>query len=99
MYTFFRDPKFYPNPSIFRPERFIDEEQKDRPKCTFLTFGDGPRVCLGTRFAMIQTKVAILHIALNFHIKISQHHKPIIIDPKSIISYPKDGILLQFESR
>lgn len=97
--SFFRDPKYYPNPTEFQPERFSEEERNNRPKCTFLTFGEGHRVCLGMRFGIMQIKMALAHVILNFHIKLSQHHKPIVIEPKSTISFPKDGILLQFELR
>ncbi|XP_055303189.1 cytochrome P450 6B1-like [Sitodiplosis mosellana] len=93
------DPKYYPDPEKFIPERFNEEEQRNRHKGTFLTFGEGPRICLGMRFAMLQLKIALAYITLNFHIKVSPRHKPIVIDPQTILSYPKDGILLQFDSR
>lgn len=94
-----RDPKYYPDPNEFRPERFNEEEQRNRHKGTFITFGEGPRVCLGQRFAMLQIKIAIAYISLNCRIKISPRHTPIVLDPKAIVLYPKDGILLQFEQR
>lgn len=98
-YGFNRDPKNYPDPEEFKPERFSDEEQRNHHKYTFLTFGEGNRVCLGMRFALFQTKIALAHIALNFNIKLSPSHKPIVLDPQSMLSYPKDGIILHFESR
>jgi len=42
------DPKYYPNPDIFDPERFSPEEIAKRPNGTDLSFGDGPRICIGT---------------------------------------------------
>ncbi|XP_031625910.1 cytochrome P450 9e2-like [Contarinia nasturtii] len=93
------DPKYYTDPEKFKPERFNQEEQRNRHKETFLTFGEGPRICLGMRFAVLQMKVALVRIALNLHIKLSPQHKPIVIDTQSLLLYPKDGILLQFESR
>lgn len=41
------DPKYYPNPHIFDPERFSPAEKSKRPSGTELSFGDGPRLCLG----------------------------------------------------
>lgn len=38
-----RDPKYYPSPEKFEPERFNEEEQRNRHKATFLGFGEGPR--------------------------------------------------------
>lgn len=62
-------------------------------------FGEGPRICLGMRFAIAQVKVALAHIVRSFRIKLSPNHKPIVIDPQTLLSYPKDGILIQFEAR
>lgn len=47
MYSIHHDPKYYPNPDIFDPERFSPEEKAKRPSGTQLSFGDGPRLCLG----------------------------------------------------
>jgi cytochrome P450 len=42
-----RDPGRWPDPDEFRPERF------DAPpsRSSYLPFGDGPRMCVGNRFA------------------------------------------------
>lgn len=42
-----RDPEFYPNPELFDPERFSDEEIRKRDHYTYLPFGEGPRNCIG----------------------------------------------------
>lgn len=42
------DPKYYPDPETFNPERFSKEEIAKRPKGTFIPFGLGPRQCIGT---------------------------------------------------
>lgn len=51
------------------------------------------------RVAKVQLKVALAYITLNFRIKLSPKHKPIVIDPKTLLSFPKDGIFLRFEKR
>lgn len=47
IYSIHHDPKYYPNPDTFDPERFSAEEKSKRPNGTFLPFGDGPRHCIG----------------------------------------------------
>lgn len=47
IYSLHRDPKYYPNPEVFDPERFIEGNKSSRPHGTFLPFGDGPRICIG----------------------------------------------------
>lgn len=46
-YSIHHDPKYYPNPEVFDPERFTEENKASRPHGTFLPFGDGPRICIG----------------------------------------------------
>lgn len=99
MFLYFRDPEYYPNPKRFVPERFFPDEQRNRHKGTYLSFGDGPKNCLGLRFALSQMKVALAYVVKNFRIKLSPNHKPIVADPQTILNYPKDGILLEFETR
>lgn len=42
-----RNPALYAQPNQFRPDHFSEEEVSARPRSTFLTFGDGPRMCIG----------------------------------------------------
>lgn len=52
-YSIHHDEQFYPNPKKFDPERFTPENIEARPPFTYLPFGDGPRMCIGTYFKNI----------------------------------------------
>jgi cytochrome P450 len=41
------DPQYFPEPKIFDPERFREENKGSRPKYTYIPFGDGLRMCIG----------------------------------------------------
>lgn len=41
-----RDPKYFPQPELYRPERYSDTvPQYDTD--AYIPFGDGPRACIG----------------------------------------------------
>lgn len=67
------DPKYYPNPEIFDPERFSDENKGNIQSGTYFPFGVGPRNCIGSRFALLGVKAIVYHLILNFKLEMSEH--------------------------
>ena len=65
-----------------------------------MPFGQGPRGCIGMRFALLEAKVALTKILMNYNLTLSIKMKePIVLDPVQAISYPKDGIYIKLEKR
>lgn len=59
-----RDPKNFSEPEVFRPERFLGEERQKIPPYSYLPFGEGPRICIGTFYESIL--IYVLAVTLDF---------------------------------
>ncbi|XP_046599065.1 uncharacterized protein LOC107217959 [Neodiprion lecontei] len=95
-----RDPAYYPDPSLFDPDRFLDENKKSREHCTFLPFGEGPRICIGTRFAYMQTKAGLVALLSGYEVNLcSKSSIPLEYDPTANILTSKSGIWLKIRHR
>jgi cytochrome P450 family 6 len=94
------DSKYYPNPQTFNPENFSKEAKAERHPYTFLAFGQGPRNCIGMRFALLEAKMCFVSVLRNFTLLPSDKTKePLQIDPQNKFGYPKDGLWIRAESR
>jgi len=72
IYGLHHDPQYFPEPESFNPERFSPENKGKINQYTFLPFGQGPRNCIGMRFALAEVKVAICHLIHNFRLEPSK---------------------------
>jgi cytochrome P450 len=60
-YALHRDPRFFPEPNHFRPERWLDADQQP-PRYAYVPFGAGPRFCIGSHFAKMETALCLAAI-------------------------------------
>lgn len=72
-YLTHRDPKLWPDPTKFSPERF----QNEIVKGSFIPFGYGPRTCIGMSLAMIEMRIMLKHLLKHFEL-IDCNHSPVI---------------------
>lgn len=64
-----RDPRFFPEPDEFRPDRWTPEFERGLPKFAYCPFGGGARMCMGKGFAMTEAVLAIATIAQRFRLR------------------------------
>lgn len=61
-----RDRRWFDNPDLFRPERWIDGLEERIPRFAYFPFGGGPRICIGNYFAMMESVLVVATMAQNF---------------------------------
>ncbi|XP_054258322.1 probable cytochrome P450 6a13 [Macrosteles quadrilineatus] len=66
-YGVHNDPRYYPDPEVFDPERFADDNADHAD--VYYPFGNGPRICPGQRFAVAQMKLFVWNIVLKYTIR------------------------------
>jgi cytochrome P450 len=69
-YLVHRDPRWYDTPEAFLPERWAGDLVKRLPRCAYFPFGDGPRVCIGNHFAMMEGILVLVAIAQRYRLSI-----------------------------
>ncbi|XP_053679064.1 probable cytochrome P450 9f2 [Anopheles nili] len=60
------DPRYYPDPERFDPERFSEENRQNIPTGAYIPFGIGPRNCIASRFALMEVKAIVYHLLRHF---------------------------------
>lgn len=94
-YAFHRDPALFPEPDKFDPDRFSAERRHQIQPYSFLPFGEGPRICIGIKFGMLQTKLGLAMLLRKFRFETCAKTKiPLEIDSVSLLHIPKGGVWL-----
>ncbi|MFN7101189.1 MAG: cytochrome P450 [Pseudorhizobium sp.] len=75
IYAVHRHASIWSEPEVFDPERFSPEAIKERHRFAYMPFGAGPRVCIGSGFAITEA-VAILAVILQKLRLTSTHDLP-----------------------
>lgn len=91
-----RDADVYPEPEKFDPERFNDDAVAARHPMAYLPFGDGPRNCIGSRFAQYQSRVGIIAVIRNHKVDVCEKTTiPYESEPLSFMLTLKGGVHLK----
>jgi cytochrome P450 len=64
-----RDPRFFPDPLRFAPDRWTADFERDLPRLAYIPFGSGPRMCIGREFARMELVLIVAAIAQRFRIE------------------------------
>ena len=83
------DPALYPEPGIYRPERFLE---RNYSVYEFLPFGGGHRRCMGAGLAEYTMRIALAEAVTHWDFETAKQDKDI---RRNIAMGPKHGVQLQ----
>uniref|UniRef100_A0A146LLS0 Cytochrome P450 6j1 n=1 Tax=Lygus hesperus TaxID=30085 RepID=A0A146LLS0_LYGHE len=87
-----KDCRNFSNPDEFDPERFSADRKSSIHKGAYLPFGEGPRLCIGMRFATTAIKIALITMVLNFEMSCSvEDMKP--EKSSTLFLFPENGLV------
>lgn len=92
-----RDPRYFPDPEKFQPERWEDDLATRIPKYAYYPFGGGPRVCIGNTFALMEAVIILAAVGQKYRFTLMPGAL-IDISPQ-ITLMPSNGIPARLERR
>ncbi|CAH0587965.1 unnamed protein product [Chrysodeixis includens] len=99
-YAIQHDEKYYPEPEKFEPERFSPENVRQRHPCALVSFGAGPRSCLGSRYALLQFGICIAKLLSKYRVEPTENTvKTIDYTAMRLLLTPSDRIYLRLVRR
>jgi cytochrome P450 len=92
-----RRPDLFPEPESFDPERFLGDAEKQLPRCAYMPFGAGPRVCIGNHFALMEGHVVLASLLKRLRFDLTSD-TPVALEPLVTLR-PKGGVRMRVTVR
>ncbi|XP_054157371.1 cytochrome P450 3A24-like [Oppia nitens] len=96
-YFMHHDPDQWPDPEKFDPERFSAGRRHEAHPSSWQPFGNGPRNCVGMRFAFFEMKLCLAKLLLNYRLEPGPRTErgEITVDTKLVSLCPKYGVFVK----
>lgn len=97
---FHYDPIYYKEPEKFNPDRFLKNGTASNKSMTFLSFGIGPRQCIGSRFALLKIKIVLFHLLARCHLRVCpKTNVPLKASKKTLGFFADGGYWMELKKR
>jgi cytochrome P450 len=96
-YAIHHHPSYWPDPERFDPERFTPEHIAERPHYAYFPFSSGPRMCIGSSFAMMEAQLILATIVQRYRLCLVPGHP---VEPQMLVTLrPKYGLKMTLHKR
>uniref|UniRef100_A0A1E1X8Y0 Putative cytochrome n=1 Tax=Amblyomma aureolatum TaxID=187763 RepID=A0A1E1X8Y0_9ACAR len=99
-YYMSHDATYWEEPEKFDPQRFAAENKSQIDPTVYQPFGQGPRNCIGMRFAQMEMKLTMAKTLAKYRFVLDDRHvkeKQLKIGSSFLFAYPENGIWLKIE--
>ncbi|CAM4527109.1 cytochrome P450 [Nocardia ninae] len=91
------NPEYWPQPEVFRPERFSAAESAGRPRLAYIPFGLGPRSCEGAALAMVEAQLVLAVLLRRFRFELAPGHS--VVPVERFVLWAADDIRMNLTPR
>lgn len=95
-YITHRNPDYWRDPERFDPSRFAPQNNANRTRHVYYPFGEGPHVCIGNHFALMEMQLILAMVLQRFKLKLVPN-QTIALKPEATLR-SKHGIRMTVEA-
>ena len=96
-YILHHDPRYFPDPDRFHPDRWTPDFKATLPQFAYFPFGGGPRRCIGESFAWMELVLVVATIAQHWKLALVPGHP---VEPQPVVTLrTKHGMKMTLAAR
>ena len=98
IYALHHQAEFFPEPEKFVPDRFLPQNKDQLVPYSFMPFNTGPRNCIGSRFALLEAKTALVSVLLKYELNRSPR-TAVPLDLRSSFLLSAAEVIINYKER